>query len=115
MPWVSPLADESRCDGIVGACCAIGPDDGPQGVIDGEVEGVFLLFFLFALGTRQCLGVGGRHGGVFVALGDDVLGEKFLAGLLRRGFGCLVGQCMKAMRGQGNPKIINELLAKKLG
>jgi len=29
--------------------------------------------------------------------------------------GFFVGQCMKAMRGQGNPKIINELLAKKLG
>ena len=28
--------------------------------------------------------------------------------------GFFVGQCMKAMRGQGNPKIINELLAKKL-
>ena len=29
--------------------------------------------------------------------------------------GFFVGQCMKAMCGQGNPKIINELLAKKLG
>jgi len=29
--------------------------------------------------------------------------------------GFFVGQCMKAMGGQGNPKIINELLAKKLG
>lgn len=29
--------------------------------------------------------------------------------------GFFVGQCMKEMRGQGNPKIINELLAKKLG
>ena len=29
--------------------------------------------------------------------------------------GFFVGQCMKAMRGQGNPKIINELLVKKLG
>ncbi|MGI6105204.1 MAG: Asp-tRNA(Asn)/Glu-tRNA(Gln) amidotransferase subunit GatB [Raoultibacter sp.] len=28
--------------------------------------------------------------------------------------GFFVGQCMKAMGGQGNPKIINELLAKKL-
>ncbi len=28
--------------------------------------------------------------------------------------GFFVGQCMKAMKGQGNPKIINELLAKKL-
>ena len=28
--------------------------------------------------------------------------------------GFFVGQCMKAMRGQGNPRIINELLAKKL-
>ncbi len=31
-----------------------------------------------------------------------------------RFIGFFVGQCMKAMRGQGNPKIINELLAKKL-
>ena len=29
--------------------------------------------------------------------------------------GFFVGQCMKAMEGQGNPKLINELLAKKLG
>lgn len=28
--------------------------------------------------------------------------------------GFFVGQCMKAMRGQGNPKMINELLAAKL-
>ena len=29
--------------------------------------------------------------------------------------GFFVGQCMKAMRGQGNPKVISELLTKKLG
>ena len=29
--------------------------------------------------------------------------------------GFFVGQCMKAMKGQGNAKLINELLAKKLG
>lgn len=29
--------------------------------------------------------------------------------------GFFVGQCMKEMRGQGNPKIINQILAKKLG
>ena len=29
--------------------------------------------------------------------------------------GFFVGQCMKAMAGQGNPKLINELLSKKLG
>ena len=29
--------------------------------------------------------------------------------------GFLVGQCMKHMKGQGNPKIINEILFKKLG
>lgn len=29
--------------------------------------------------------------------------------------GFFVGQCMKAMHGQGNPKVINALLAKKLG
>ena len=29
--------------------------------------------------------------------------------------GFFVGQCMKQMRGQGNPKIINQILAKKLG
>ncbi|MEG2530948.1 MAG: Asp-tRNA(Asn)/Glu-tRNA(Gln) amidotransferase subunit GatB [Raoultibacter sp.] len=29
--------------------------------------------------------------------------------------GFFVGQCMKEMQGQGNPKIINELLAQKLG
>lgn len=29
--------------------------------------------------------------------------------------GFFVGQCMKETRGQGNPKVINELLVKKLG
>ncbi len=29
--------------------------------------------------------------------------------------GFFVGQCMKQMKGQGNPKLINQLLAKKLG
>ena len=29
--------------------------------------------------------------------------------------GFFVGQCMKQMRGQGNPKMINQMLAKKLG
>ena len=29
--------------------------------------------------------------------------------------GFFVGQCMKQMRGQGNPKMINRVLAKKLG
>ena len=29
--------------------------------------------------------------------------------------GFFVGQCMKEMRGQGNPKVINQLLAQKLG
>ncbi len=29
--------------------------------------------------------------------------------------GFFVGQCMKEMRGQGNPKVINQILAKKLG
>lgn len=29
--------------------------------------------------------------------------------------GFFVGQCMKAMKGQGNPKLINEILASKLG
>ena len=28
--------------------------------------------------------------------------------------GFFVGQCMKAMRGQGNPQVINQLLAQKL-
>jgi aspartyl-tRNA(Asn)/glutamyl-tRNA(Gln) amidotransferase subunit B len=30
-------------------------------------------------------------------------------------FGFFVGQCMKASKWQGNPKIFNELLKKKLG
>ena len=29
--------------------------------------------------------------------------------------GFFVGQCMKQMKGQGNPKMINQLLAQKLG
>jgi aspartyl-tRNA(Asn)/glutamyl-tRNA(Gln) amidotransferase subunit B len=30
-------------------------------------------------------------------------------------FGFLVGQAMKASRGKGNPKVINELLRRELG
>ena len=28
--------------------------------------------------------------------------------------GFFVGQCMKAMKGQGNPKLINQMLSQKL-
>jgi len=31
-----------------------------------------------------------------------------------KSFGFLVGQCMKELKGQGNPQIINEILRKKL-
>ncbi|MDP2090555.1 MAG: Asp-tRNA(Asn)/Glu-tRNA(Gln) amidotransferase subunit GatB [Candidatus Gracilibacteria bacterium] len=40
--------------------------------------------------------------------------EEYKAGNVNI-FGFLVGQCMKASKGQGNPKIFNELLKKKLG
>ena len=40
--------------------------------------------------------------------------EKYRAGN-KKVFGFLVGQAMKAMKGRGNPALVNELLKKKLG
>lgn len=48
---------------------------------------------------------------VLAANPDDVAAYK---GGNAKVLGFFVGQCMKAMKGQGNPKVINELLAKKL-
>ena len=49
--------------------------------------------------------------GVLAAFPDKV--EQYKGG--KTGLlGFFVGQCMKEMRGQGNPKVINQLLAKKL-
>lgn len=39
--------------------------------------------------------------------------EDYKAGQ-QKSFGFLVGQCMKALQGKGNPQVINELLKKKL-
>lgn len=57
--------------------------------------------------------------GAIEAIVDQVLSEnpdkvaEYKAG--KTGLlGFFVGQCMKAMKGQGNPKVINELLEKKL-
>ena len=50
--------------------------------------------------------------GVLAAFPDKV--EQYKGG--KTGLlGFFVGQCMKQMKGQGNPKVINQLLAKKLG
>ena len=40
--------------------------------------------------------------------------EKYRAGK-KQVFGFFVGQVMKAMKGKGNPALVNELLKKKLG
>ena len=49
--------------------------------------------------------------GVLAAFPDKV--EQYKGG--KTGLlGFFVGQCMKEMKGQGNPKVINELLTKKL-
>ena len=49
--------------------------------------------------------------GVLAAFPDKV--EQYKAG--KTGLlGFFVGQCMKQMKGQGNPKVINQLLAQKL-
>ena len=40
--------------------------------------------------------------------------EKYRAGK-KQVFGFFVGQVMKAMKGKGNPGLINDLLKKKLG
>jgi len=61
---------------------------GFHGLADEEAEEfVFAAFVLFEL-----IGIGGK--------------DKL--------FGFFVGQAMKAMKGQGNPQIVNELLKKKL-
>ncbi len=58
--------------------------------------------------------------GAIEAAVDEVLAknasevEKYKAGK-KQVLGFLVGQVMKAMKGKGNPKLINELIAKKLG
>ena len=58
--------------------------------------------------------------GAIEAVVDEVLAaspsqvEQYKSG--KKGvLGYFVGQCMKAMRGQGNPKLINQVLAQKLG
>jgi aspartyl-tRNA(Asn)/glutamyl-tRNA(Gln) amidotransferase subunit B len=48
---------------------------------------------------------------VLAANGSEV--EKYKAGKVQV-FGFLVGQVMKAMKGKGNPKLVNELLKKEL-
>ncbi len=54
------------------------------------------------------------------AVVDDVLAknagevEKYRAGK-KQVYGFLVGQAMKAMKGKGNPTLVNELLKKKIG
>ena len=40
--------------------------------------------------------------------------EKYRSGK-KQVFGFLVGQVMRAMKGKGNPALVNELLKKKLG
>ena len=49
-----------------------------------------------------------------VIVNNSVQVDDYKAGN-ERVFGFLVGQCMKASKGSGNPKIFNELLLKKLG
>lgn len=57
--------------------------------------------------------------GAILAIVQDVLAKNekavadFKAGKNVTGF--LVGQCMKASKGQGNPQIINKLIAAELG
>jgi aspartyl-tRNA(Asn)/glutamyl-tRNA(Gln) amidotransferase subunit B len=58
--------------------------------------------------------------GAIEAVVDDILAknagevEKYRAGK-KQIFGFFVGQVMKAMKGKGNPALVNELLKKKLG
>ena len=39
---------------------------------------------------------------------------QYQGGQRRRSSGYLVGQCMKASKGKGNPKLFNQLLAAKM-
>jgi aspartyl-tRNA(Asn)/glutamyl-tRNA(Gln) amidotransferase subunit B len=58
--------------------------------------------------------------GAIEAVVDEVLGknagevEKYKAGK-KQIYGFFVGQVMKAMKGKGNPALVNELLKRKLG
>ncbi|NVJ03156.1 Asp-tRNA(Asn)/Glu-tRNA(Gln) amidotransferase subunit GatB [Myxococcus sp. AM009] len=61
-----------------------------------------------------------RDTGAIEAVVDDILAknageiEKYRAGK-KQVFGFFVGQVMRAMKGKGNPALVNELLKKKLG
>ncbi|MEN9796309.1 MAG: aspartyl/glutamyl-tRNA amidotransferase subunit, partial [Pseudomonadota bacterium] len=58
--------------------------------------------------------------GAVEAVVDQVLAaaatevESYRAGKTQV-FGFLVGQCMKAMKGKGNPQLVNAVLKRKLG
>jgi Asp-tRNA(Asn)/Glu-tRNA(Gln) amidotransferase B subunit len=58
--------------------------------------------------------------GAIEAVVDDILAknvgeaEKYRAGK-KQVFGFFVGQVMRAMKGKGNPALVNDLLKKKLG
>ena len=71
---------------------------------------------VIVVGARYEAGVGHRRhravvDAIIAANPDEV--ARYKEGNTKV-IGFFVGQCMKEMRGQGNPKIINQLLAKKL-
>ena len=101
---VSMMADEtiSSKQGKEVLAAVIDEDADPEAIVE-------------ARGMKQV-----SDAGAIEAVVDEVLAansdkvEQYRAG--KTGLiGFFVGQCMKKMRGQGNPKVINELLAKKLG
>ena len=55
-----------------------------------------------------------RDTGLIEAVVAQVLADNPLRGGKEKAFGFLVGQCMKALKGQGEPKLVNETLRRKL-
>lgn len=77
-------------------------DADPQAIVDGR-------------GMAQVSDVGAIEAVVDATLADNPDKVEQYKGGKTGLMGFFVGQCMKKMQGQGNPKIINGLLAKKLG
>jgi aspartyl-tRNA(Asn)/glutamyl-tRNA(Gln) amidotransferase subunit B len=49
-----------------------------------------------------------------VLAANDAMVQRYLGGE-EKVFGALMGQCMKALKGQGNPQIVREALQQRLG
>ena len=67
------------------------------------------------LGLKQVSDEGAIAALVEQVLADNPKSVADYKGGKKNVIGFLVGQCMKASKGKGNPKMINQILAEKLG